>query len=48
MSVDLEFDTMPLAEAFLTRMRVLWAGTGGEVSAHQRARILETVETAEY
>ncbi len=47
-AVDLEFDTIDEAEAFLVRMRELWAGAGGRVSSEQNARILETVESREY
>jgi hypothetical protein len=47
-SVDLEFTTRGEADAFLGRLRELWAGTGARVSADQQARILETVESREY
>jgi len=47
-AVDLQFDTREEAEAFLARMRELWAGPGGRVSSEQQARILESVETREY
>lgn len=47
-AVDLEFDTREEAEAFLARLRELWAGPGGRVSSEQQARILESVETRDY
>jgi len=47
-AVDLEFDTRAEAEAFLTRLRELWAGPGGRGSSEQQARILESVETRDY
>ena len=46
--IDLEFDTLAEAHAFLVSLRELWAGAGGQVSASQQARIVETVETREY
>lgn len=46
-SVDLDFDTLGEAEAFVARMRELWAGTGARVSSDQRARLFETVEWRE-
>jgi hypothetical protein len=39
--VDLEFATNDRAEALLTVMRTVWAGSGGQVSSNQRADILE-------
>ena len=47
-TVDLEFDTAHEAEVFLSRMRKLWSGSGGQVSSDQRALVLEVVESGEY
>jgi hypothetical protein len=41
--IDLEFQTLPEAEQFLARLRVLWAGPGGAVMRNPEAWIVETV-----
>jgi hypothetical protein len=46
--IDLDFDSVDEAQAFLASLRQLWAGAGGQVSANQQARIVEIVETREY
>ena len=47
--VDLEFDTMTEAESFRTALEELWGRVEGDLGlSTPRARILETVEAAEY
>jgi ribosomal protein L35AE/L33A len=46
--IDLEFDTADEAEALLASMRVIWDQVQGTLISGPRARIVETVETAEY
>ena len=46
--IDLEFDTEGEAEALLASMRVIWDRVQGTLISSQRARIVESVETAEY
>ena len=45
--VDLEFDTMPEAEAFVETMQRIWGGPGKSVMQNPTARIVEVVETRE-
>jgi hypothetical protein len=44
--IDLEFDGRAEAEAFLARLKELWAGT--DVMHDPRSRIAEIVDRAEY
>jgi hypothetical protein len=46
--IDLEFDGASDAEAFLARLRELWARVEGGIMESPRARIVETVETKSY
>ena len=46
--IDLEFDGVSDAEAFLARLRELWARVEGRVMENPRARIVETVESRSY
>lgn len=46
--IDLEFDTADDAEALLASMRVIWDRVQGTLVSSPRARIVESVETAEY
>jgi hypothetical protein len=46
--IDLEFDGPRQAEGLLSAMRAVWARSGHNVSAEQRARIAEAVESKEY
>jgi hypothetical protein len=45
--IDLEFETVGEAEAFVSRMRRLWEGPGKAVMQGPRARIVERVEVKE-
>jgi len=45
--IDLEFDTVERAEALLAGMRIVWNRVQGTLISAPRARIAETVETAE-
>ncbi|HYN80609.1 MAG TPA: hypothetical protein VES88_03840 [Gemmatimonadaceae bacterium] len=45
--IDLEFDTMPEAEAFVATMRRIWGGPGKSVMQNPTARIAEVVEVKE-
>jgi len=45
--VDVEFDTLLEAEAFLHRMETLWAGPGRVAMSNPRARIVDRVEARE-
>ena len=45
--IDLEFDALSEAEAFLDTMRRIWGGAGRAVVAGPRARIAEVVEATE-
>ena len=46
--IDLEFDGVSEAEAFLERLRELWARVEGRIMESPRARIVETVESRSY
>ncbi len=46
--IDLEFDTIGLAETMLDALRVLWGRVEGKVMTNPKAQIVETVETKEY
>jgi hypothetical protein len=46
--IDLEFDSPGQAEALLARMRTVWERVQGSLITDPRARIVETVERAEY
>jgi len=45
--IDLEFDSVSEAEAFLRTMERLWIGAGKAVMQNPRSRIAEQVETIE-
>jgi hypothetical protein len=45
--IDLEFDTLEEAEAFLSTMKRIWAGPGKAVMLGPQARIAEVVEARE-
>jgi hypothetical protein len=45
--IDLAFDTVPEADAFVRTMQRIWSGPGKAVMQDPRARILELVETKE-
>lgn len=42
--IDLEFDSLGEAEAFLQTMQQLWKGPGGAVMQNPRARIADREE----
>ncbi len=46
--IDLEFDTVPQAEALLAAMRVVWGRVEGTIMTNPRARIAEVAETKSY
>ena len=46
--IDLEFDTLSQAEAFLTAMRAVWGRVEGTIIMSPKARIVEAVETKVY
>jgi hypothetical protein len=46
--IDLEFDTLGQAEAFLTAMRAVWGRVEGTIMMSPQARIVEAVETKAY
>jgi hypothetical protein len=46
--IDLEFDALSQAEAFLTAMRVVWGRVEGTIIMNPQARIVEAVETKTY
>jgi hypothetical protein len=46
--IDLEFDTLGQAEAFLTAMRAVWGRVEGTIVMSPQARIVEAVETKAY
>jgi hypothetical protein len=46
--VDLEFDTLGEAEAFLVALRNLWSRVEGTVMTNPQTRIMEVVERNEY
>jgi hypothetical protein len=43
-AIDLEFDTVPTAEAFLRAMQTLWAGPAKALIQGPRARVFDVVE----
>jgi hypothetical protein len=45
--IDLEFDTLEAADAFLTKMQGIWNGPGKSVMQNPRARIVNVVESRE-
>lgn len=45
--IDLEFDSVDEAEAFLRTMQRIWGGPGRAVMQNPRARIVDTVEVRE-
>jgi hypothetical protein len=45
--IDLEFDSVDEAEAFLRTMQRIWGGPGKAVMQNPRARIVDTVEVTE-
>lgn len=47
-TVDLEFDSLAAAEAFLTALRAVWSRVTGTLVDSPRGRILEGVESKEY
>lgn len=46
--IDLEFDTLSKAEAFLAAMRAVWSRVEGTIMTNPQARIVEAVETIMY
>ncbi len=46
--IDLDFDGSSEAEAFLAKLRELWARVQGRIMESPRARIVEVVESNEY
>lgn len=47
-TVDLEFDSLAAAEAFLAALRAVWSRVGGTLVDSPRGRILDGVESKEY
>ena len=47
-SVDLEFESLAAAEAFLAALRAVWGRVTGTLVKTPRGRLLETVEAQEY
>lgn len=45
--IELEFDTVPQAEALLAAMQVVWARVQGSIIEAPSARIVEIIETQE-
>ncbi len=45
--IDLEFDTLAEAEAFLGRMQRIWSGAGKAVMQNPTGRVVEMVEERE-
>lgn len=45
--IDLEFDTLDKAEAFLRKMEGIWGGAGRAVMVNPSGRIANVVETKE-
>lgn len=46
--IDLEFDSLPEAEAMLAALRSLWSRVEGSVMTNPQTRIEEIVESREY
>jgi hypothetical protein len=46
--IDLEFDGSSEAEAFLARLRELWARVQGRIMESPRVQIVEEVESKQY
>jgi len=46
--IELEFDSLAEAEALLAALRNLWSRVEGSVMTNPQARIVETVESAQY
>jgi hypothetical protein len=46
--VDLEFDSVSEAEAFLGDLRKLWAHVAGTIMQNPRTRLIEVAEREEY
>jgi hypothetical protein len=46
-TIDLEFDTAPQAEAMLTALRGLWQRVEGDVMRDPHTRVLEMVDSQE-
>lgn len=46
--IDLEFDTLNQAKAFLVAMRAVWSRVEGTIMTNPQARIIESVETITY
>lgn len=46
--IDLEFDSLPEAEAMLAALRGLWSRVEGSVMTNPQTRIEEIVESREY
>ena len=46
--LELEFDSLPEAEALLTALQKLWGQVEGKVMMSPQARIVETAESKEY
>ena len=45
--IDLEFDSLDVAEKFLAKMRRVWSGEGQSVMRNPQARIVERLEANE-
>jgi hypothetical protein len=45
--IDLEFDTLSAADAFLRTMERIWSGPGKAVMLNPRARVADLVEVKE-
>ncbi|MBK6770383.1 MAG: hypothetical protein IPG72_15505 [Ardenticatenales bacterium] len=46
--IELDFDTQPMAEAFVAKMRGIWQQVEGTVMTGPRVRIVECVEERGY
>jgi ribosomal protein L35AE/L33A len=46
--IDLEFDSLSEAEAFLAAMRAVWGRVEGKIMRDPQARILDAVETKQF
>ncbi len=46
--IDLEFDNLGIAEAFLESLRALWSNVEGTVMMNPQVRIVEIVERLDY
>ena len=46
--IDLDFDTLAAADAFLRAMETIWAGPAKAVMQNPRARVADVVEAREF